>query len=75
VEISFYHTGGLGTPALDGFLNNAIDNELEIRYAKDFWEASCFNPLNKSAAKEIMILIPPKKKTNGLTALYDYAFS
>jgi hypothetical protein len=28
VEISFCHTGGLGIPALDDFLNN----ELEIRY-------------------------------------------
>jgi len=26
------------------------------------WEASYFNPLNKSAVKEIMILIPPQKK-------------
>jgi len=27
--LSAMHTEGLGTPALDGFLNNAIDNELE----------------------------------------------
>jgi len=32
VEISFCHTGGLGIPALDDFLNNDRDNELEIRY-------------------------------------------
>ena len=56
MEISFSHTGGLGIPTLDDFLNNDRDNELEIRYG-DALINIILQHIKKMAAKEIIILV------------------